>query len=84
MWYISIDLSLQTYAKVFFQISNFFRTLAEKRKIFKRIARLEYSSQCNVLYINGYVLTNSTNQWKAFLQILSILFRIIGRKPKKN
>ena len=40
--------------------------LAENRKIFKGIARLEYWSKLNVLYINGFVSTSSTDKWKGF------------------
>ena len=43
--------ALQTNGKWF---SNF-EFFAENRKNFKRIERREYLSNCNVLYINGFV-----------------------------
>ena len=37
--------------------------------IFKRIAGLCFYLKSSMLYINGFVLTISTNKWKAFFQI---------------
>ena len=52
----------------FFQISNSFlifdrkpKILAENQKIFLRIARREYWSSCNLLHVNEFTLTSSTN-----------------------
>ena len=48
----------------FLVFSNFefiFEFLAENRNFFKRITRREYWWNCNVLYINGFVSTSSTN-----------------------
>ena len=65
----------------FFQISCkfVFGLMAEHRKKFKRIARREYWSKCNVLYINGFVLTSSTNKWKAFFKFV---FELLAENRK--
>ena len=66
--------ALQTNGMFFF-FSNFklvFELMAENRKIFKLIARREYWSKCYVLYINGFVLTSSTNKSKFFFLILNL------------
>ena len=75
-----MDLSrqaLQTNEKVFSNFKFVFEILSENIKMFKRIARREYWSNCNVLNINGFVLTSSKNQLKVFFQIS---FRNNGRK----
>ena len=60
----------------FFNFGFVFELLAEKWKIFKRIARHEYWSNCNVLYINEFVSTSYTNLWKFFFQILESFFEL--------
>ena len=49
--------------------------------MFKRIVKHEHWSNCNMLFINGFVLTSSTNLRKAFFKF-QIRFWINGRKPK--
>ena len=49
--------------------------------IFIRIPGLCFYLKCLMSYINGFVSTSSTNQWKAFFQF-RISFRINGWKPK--
>ena len=71
MCYRSMDLSqraLQIDEKIFSNSILVFEILAENRKfwpknkkIFKRLAMREYSSNCNVLYSNEFVSTSSTN-----------------------
>ena len=51
--------SSTNYWKAFFKLV--FILMAKKRKIFKQIAKPEYWSKYNVLYINGFVSTSSTN-----------------------
>ena len=53
--------ALETNEKLFSILKLVFEILTESRKIFKRIARSEYRSNCNALYINGFVSTSSTN-----------------------
>ena len=45
----------------FFQISNLLSIFGQKQIFFKRIARRKYWSNRNVLYINGFISTSSTN-----------------------
>ena len=52
----------------FFKFRICFELMAENWKKIKRIARREYWSKCNVLYINGFDSTCSTNWWKAFFK----------------
>ena len=73
--------ALQTNTKLFQNFEFIFEFLAKKRIFFKGIARREYWSKCNVLYINGFVSTRSTNEWKAFFKF-RIRFRIISQKQK--
>ena len=80
-----MDLSrqaLQTNGKFFF--SNFdivFELMAENQRIFKRIARREYWSKCNVLYING-------SSWQAletienFFSIFELAFELLAETEK--
>ena len=54
--------ALQTNGKHFFQISNSFTNFWPKTVFFlQKRARREYWLNCNVLYINGFVSTSSTN-----------------------
>ena len=69
MCYISMDSSeraLQTDEKLFSNFELVFEFLAENLKFFKRITRRVYCSNCNVLYINGFVSTSSTNYCNFF------------------
>ena len=68
--------------KAFFKF--FIEILAKKRNIFKRIARREYGSKCNVLYINGFVLTSSTNQWKSFFKFRNNFSNHLQFKKKNS
>ena len=85
MCYISMYLSqqaLQIKLMESFYQNNFkfvFEFLAENRNFFKRIAKREYWSTCNVLYINGLVSTSYLNKWKAFLKF-QISIRNFGQK----
>ena len=45
--------------------------LTENRKIYKRVEWHEYWSQWNVLYINGFDSTSSTNYYEAFFKFLN-------------
>ena len=65
---------LQSNGKLFSNFELVFEFLGENRKFFKRIARHEYCSKCNVLYY----ITNK----KLFFKFQT-RFRIIGRKQKK-
>ena len=69
--------ALHTYEKIFANFELVFDFLAVNRIFSKRIARREYWSNCNVLQINGFVSTSSTNWWKAFFK-----FWIFGQKQK--
>ena len=64
---------MKSYFKLVFEI------LAENRKIFNRIAKREYWSNYDVLYINGFVSTSSKNLWETFFKF-RIRFRFFGRK----
>ena len=55
-----MDLSRQTLQTNENIYSNF-QFIFENQKIFKLIARLEYLSNYNLVYINGFVSTGSTN-----------------------
>ena len=77
VWRYSPMDSSQQALQNFFQIH--FELLTENRKILKRLARLEYLSKCNVLYVIAFVLTSSL--MKVFFQIR---FRIIGRKRRRG
>ena len=44
-----------------FKLGLVFKIVAKKRKIFKRIVRREYWSNCYVLYINIFALMGSSN-----------------------
>ena len=65
----STQRALQTNEKLLsnFDLASFqnfgrkLKIVAENQKIFRRIARREYWSNCDVLYTNGFVSTNSTN-----------------------
>ena len=62
--YTSMDLSqwaLQIGGKHFPNFNFVLEFLAENAKFFKRIGRREYWSKYNELYINGFVMTSSTN-----------------------
>ena len=50
----------QTNGKFFLNFEFVCELMAESRKILKKIARFEYWSKCNVLYINGFVSTSFT------------------------
>ena len=77
----SFQRALWTNEKLFSNFKLVFEILAENRKIFKRIARHEYWFNYNVLYINGFVLTSSTN-WRKAVFYFQISFRNFGRKLK--
>ena len=65
--WIHLDNLYKLMENFFFQIFEFvFELLAENWKILKRIARRGYWSKCNVLYVNGFVLTYSITLWKIF------------------
>ena len=51
----------QINGKFFSKFELVFDILDENRKIFKPIAKSEYYSKFNVLYINGFASTSSTN-----------------------
>ena len=53
--------------------------MAESEQKFKGIARREYWSNYNVLCINGFVSTSSTDEWKVFF-----LFQISKFWAKTN
>ena len=82
LWcFASMDSSwqaLQTNGKLFFKFQIRFRIIGrkQKKKIFKRIARREYWSKGNVLYINGLVSTSSTNQCEAFFKSSESFFEL--------
>ena len=59
----------QQLIKSFF--SNKFSNFWPKLNFFTWIARREYWSKCNVLYINGFVSTSSTNLREAFFKFLN-------------
>ena len=84
MCYISLDLSqqaLQINGKFFWNSKLVFEILAANWKIFKLIERCEYWPNCNVLYINGFASTSSTNQWKAFSNF-NFVFKLLAKKRK--
>ena len=73
--------ALQNNEKIIWNSEIVSELMTENRKIFKLIARREYWFNYNMLYVNGFVPTSSTNLWKAFFKF-RICFRIIDRKPK--
>ena len=58
-----------------------FKLMAGNQKMLKWIESREYWSKCNVLYINRFVLTSSTNWWKAFFKF-RISFQNFDWKPR--
>ena len=64
----------------FFQISNS-ACLSVCTSIFKRIVRLCFYLKCLILwlYINGSILTSSTNKWKSFFKFV---FELMAEKSK--
>ena len=64
----------KTFFKYQISFRNFdlkLKVLTENWKIFKQIERLEYWSKWNVLYINGFDSTSSTNECEAFFKFLN-------------
>ena len=74
---------VQTNEKLFFKFRIRFRINDRNRKIFKWIARREYWSNCNVLYIIYLSWQALQTNGKLFTNFKIILFWINnGRKPK--
>ena len=61
----------------FFNFKFAFEILTENQKIFKQIARRQYWSNCNVLYINGLYSMSSSNWWKVFFFLISFFFFVV-------
>ena len=68
--------------EIFFQISNS-ACLSVCTSIFKRIVRLCFYLKCLILwlYINGSILTSSTNKWKSFFKF-QFVFELMVEKSK--
>ena len=64
---------------IFFNLKRVFKILAENRKIFKRIAKIDQHAMC---YISIDSSRQALQTYEKLFSKFEFHFRIIGRKPK--